>query len=268
MNRASWVMLGLLALAVSAYLVYQRFQPEPVEINVAPAPAEPAPAVTAQTPPPREIVESMPPPVTAEPAEPLPALDDSDPEVLDGAVAIFGPDYVQQFLVPADIVRKLVVTTDNAPRDKVALRLRAIPPLPGRFIAEGDGEVTVLSEENFERYTPWVNAFANADAAQLADLYVRYYPLLQQAYQELGYPDQQFHHRVLQMIDDLLAAPEIDEPIYLVRPHVLYQFVDPQLEGRSAGQKALIRMGQKNADLVKNKLREIRSLIIAPPEDQ
>jgi hypothetical protein len=267
MNRASWVMLGLLALAVSAYLVYQRFQPEPVEISVSPAPTEPAPAVAAETPVQPEIAESMPPPVPPQPAEPLPALDDSDPEVRDGVVTIFGEDYVQQFLAPADIVRKLVVTTDNAPRDKVALRLRAVPPLPGRFIAEGDGEVTMLSEENFKRYTPWVNVFANADPAQLADLYVRYYPLLQQAYEDLGYPDQQFHHRVLQMIDDLLAAPMIDESVYLVRPHVLYQFVDPELEARSAGQKALIRMGPDNANQVKEKLREIRSLIIARPAD-
>jgi len=125
----------------------------------------------------------------------------------------------------------------------------------------------MLSEENFKRYTPWVNVFANADPAQLADLYVRYYPLLQQAYEDLGYPDQQFHHRVLQMIDDLLAAPMIDESVYLVRPHVLYQFVDPELEARSAGQKALIRMGPDNANQVKEKLREIRSLIIARPAD-
>ncbi|MGB5248838.1 MAG: DUF3014 domain-containing protein [Gammaproteobacteria bacterium] len=263
MNRASWVLLALLAIGASAYLIYQKFQPEPAEISVSPAPAEAAPELPAASASVPEPIETMPPPAPAQPAVSLPALDDSDSEVHDAAVGIFGDDYVEQFLVPADIVRKLVVTTDNAPRDKIALRLRAVPPLPGKFVTEGDAELTVLSEQNFERYTPWVTVFANAPATELAEIYARYYPLFQQAYVDLGYPDQQFHHRMLQMIDDLLAAPEVDEPVYLVRPHVLYQFANPDLEALSAGQKALIRMGPVNAGLVKRKLREIRPLIVS-----
>jgi hypothetical protein len=42
---------------------------------------------------------------------------------------------------------------------------------------------------------------------------------------------------------------------------VLYEFADPALESRSAGQKALIRMGPANARRIKAKLREIRALI-------
>jgi hypothetical protein len=47
---------------------------------------------------------------------------------------------------------------------------------------------------------------------------------------------------------------------------VLYEFADPKLESRSAGQKALIRMGRDNATAVKDKLRELRSVLIAPPQ--
>jgi hypothetical protein len=46
-----------------------------------------------------------------------------------------------------------------------------------------------------------------------------------------------------------------------VQPKVFYEFADPKLEARSAGQKLLIRMGPQNAAALKKKLREIRSQI-------
>ncbi|MGQ0653783.1 MAG: DUF3014 domain-containing protein [Betaproteobacteria bacterium] len=48
-----------------------------------------------------------------------------------------------------------------------------------------------------------------------------------------------------------------------MRPKVLYEFVDPDLETRSAGQKIMLRMGAENAAKVKAKLREIRQEILA-----
>jgi hypothetical protein len=48
----------------------------------------------------------------------------------------------------------------------------------------------------------------------------------------------------------------------LARPKVLYEFADPQLEGRSAGQKVMMRMGSQNAARVKAKLREIRRELV------
>ena len=55
-------------------------------------------------------------------------------------------------------------------------------------------------------------------------------------------------------------------PVKLVRPKVLYQFADPELEGLSAGQKIMVRMGPENAAKVKAKLREIRrELVTRPP---
>jgi hypothetical protein len=105
----------------------------------------------------------------------------------------------------------------------------------------------------------------DADAA--ATLYVRLYPLFQKAYEELGNLDGYFNDRVVMVIDDLLAAPEITGPIALAQPKVMYEFADPDLEARSAGQKLMLRMGPGNAARVKAKLREFRDRIAAqrPP---
>jgi hypothetical protein len=50
----------------------------------------------------------------------------------------------------------------------------------------------------------------------------------------------------------------VPAPIDLTQPKVLYEFADPSLEQRSAGQKMLIRMGPVNESRVKAKLRDIR----------
>ena len=54
-------------------------------------------------------------------------------------------------------------------------------------------------------------------------------------------------------------------PIRLVRPHVLYEYADPDLEALSSGQKMLLRMGAGNAEQVKQTLRQLRAQIATAP---
>jgi hypothetical protein len=96
------------------------------------------------------------------------------------------------------------------------------------------------------------------DTGKLVGMYAHFYPLFQQAYQELGYPKGYFNDRLIEVIDHLLAAPDVKAPIRLVQPKVIYLFADPDLEARSAGQKLLIRAGSENAALIKAKFSDIR----------
>jgi hypothetical protein len=159
----------------------------------------------------------------------------------------------------------LVVTIDNLPRQKVAVGKRPTSAVPGTFVASGDELHATLEPQNFARYQPMVAVVAKLDMQQLAAVYVRFYPLFQQAYQDLGYPNGYFNDRLVQVIDSLLAAPQPTAPIALVRPNVMYIFADPALESRPAGQKLLIRMGPDNAAVIKTKLMELRAAITAAP---
>ena len=67
---------------------------------------------------------------------------------------------------------------------------------------------------------------------------------------------------MIEVIDHLLATPDVKEPIALTQPKVLYEFADPALQELSAGQKALLRMGPDNETRVKAKLREIRKALL------
>jgi hypothetical protein len=196
-------------------------------------------------------------------AEALPALNDSDPMVLESLTGVLGKPTVEALLVPQNIVRHIVVTVDNLARHKVAVELRPVKPLAGNTVVSTQGDLTMLSEANFERYTPFVHAVQAADAKALAALYQREYPLFQQAYEDLGYPGKYFNDRLVEVIDNLLETPEIPTPIQLEQPRVFYTFKDPTLEARSPGQKLLIRMGPANARIIKAKLRELRAEVVS-----
>jgi hypothetical protein len=197
-------------------------------------------------------------------ASPLPPLNDSDGTMKEALGALLGAN-AMQYLVPEDIVRHMVVTVDNLPRQKLAVAKRPIVPVSGPFLAEGDEVHATLDPKNFARYDTMVNVIRQLDMQHVADVYFRFYPLFQGAYQDLGYPTGYFNDRLVQVIDSLLATPQLTGPIELTRPNVMYTFADPTLEARPAGQKLLLRMGPDNAAVIKGKLTELRAIITAAP---
>lgn len=240
----------VVVIGVGAALYWARMQKPAEEQAVA---QTMAPTASAE-PPVRHRIED-------EPAEdqPLPALSDSDPAMQESLSGLFGRALADH-LVPTDIIRNVVVTIDNLPRKKTAPQRWPVKATTGEFAASGAEELT-LSDANYARYASVVKLVQNADAGQVAAMYRRFYPLFQEAYVDLGYPEGYFNDRLVEVIDHLLATPEVQGPIRLSQPGVFYEFVDPSLEERSAGQKLLIRMGPQNAAAIKAKLRELRTAV-------
>ena len=226
--------------------------------------AAPPPAVqTAAPQPPANAAPQISNPIPGEAAAaPLPPLNDSDPVVSDSLIGVFGRGPVEQFLVPQNIVRHIVVTVDNLPRHKVAVELRPVKPTGGQTLTATQGAATTLGETNFQRYAPLARVVQGTDVKALAVVYERLYPLFQQAYEDLGYPGKYFNDRLVEVIDHLLQTPEVPAPIQLVQPKVFWEYADASLENRSAGQKLLIRMGPQNARIIKAKLRDFRAEIV------
>lgn len=195
--------------------------------------------------------------------EPLPPLAQSDAPVQQSLSQIFGGT-LDRYLVPRDIIKHFVVTIDNLPRKKTAVQMWPVKPTSGQFATQGSDEV-LLSDSNFARYKPLVQLATSASTEQLVALYRRFYPLFQQAYVDIGYPEGYFNNRLIEVIDHLLETPELQGPVKLVQPGVFYEFADPSLESRSSGQKLLLRMGNDNAAAVKLKLRDLRREIAQRP---
>jgi len=242
------------AAAVGAF-VYFKYFAHPAESPPAAAPPKAAP-VAAQP------AIQHPVPDAGPEAKPLPALNDSDAEVRDSIMGLFGQKAVEGLLNPENVVRHIVATVDNLPRNKVAVELRPVKPTGGATLVATQGDVTTLSAANYDRYAPFMKVVQAADPRTVAAVYFRLYPLFQQAYEDLGYPGMYFNDRLVQVIDNLLEAPDVKGPVRLVQPKVFYEYADPSLESRSSGQKLLMRMGSANEAIIKGKLRELRAEIV------
>lgn len=232
-----------------------------------PKPAAP-PAATAQLPPePAEPVPEEPavkhPLPEPETPEALPSLDESGPSMQGALAGVLGKEFTDKFVIQDQLVRHIVTSIDNLPEKKLAERIRPVKPVPGAFAAGGTIDAPVLDSTNYERYKPLVQLIQNTDTQQLVAVYKRYYPLFQEAYANLGHPPEYFNDRLVQVIDHLLETPDIRGPVALTQPGLRYEYADPSIESRSAGQKILIRMGSENAAVVKEKLGQLRAAVIA-----
>ncbi|HMM51911.1 MAG TPA: DUF3014 domain-containing protein [Burkholderiaceae bacterium] len=267
------VVLAIAAIAGGIYL-WQRETPRPVPPpTTAAAPESTAPVEAAAAPAqPAEAAPPAPAPVAEGPKNPLPgALPDastmppperSDAPILEALLQLARRDALAQVLNMQDFARRFVVTVDHLPRELIPAQLSAVKRVPGQLaVATTDGSTT-LQPANFARYDAFVGLVESLDPKTMAAIYLRFYPLLQQEYRAMGFPQAHLHDRVIEAIDDMLTAPEVSGPIRLVQPKVNYRFVDPLLEKLSAGRKIMIRIGPEHAARMKKALRALRAELV------
>ncbi|MEO7106519.1 MAG: DUF3014 domain-containing protein [Rhodoferax sp.] len=256
--RNAVITATILAAAAGAYWWFQRSaehsQPTlvvaPVVASAAVTEAPVAPVVAA--------AQHYPVVDDGAPHNALPTLDTSDQVVVAALVKLEGHKSFSTLLRPASFIRNIVATVDNLPRAQVAREKLPVEPLGGHFdVVTVDG-VLRLGPANATRFRPLVDALQWIRVPALMDLYAMYYPLFQAAYVELGYPKGYFNDRLVVALDDLLTSPRVDGPVELTQSKVLYEFADPALASRSAGQKIMLRMGAENASKVKAFLAAVR----------
>jgi hypothetical protein len=238
----------ILSGALAAYYYWQQTQPEPgaVEVTALPPPIAPPKPVLRQA---VKVPEAQ---------SPLPQLGESDSFMLEALASLMGKESLMKIFRVEQVIHNIVVTIDNLPNQSLPENSMPVTPVPGNLVASvADGDMSI-SPKNAARYTPYVHLAGVVSTEKLVALYLRLYPLFQTSYEELGYSNKYFNDRVIEVIDNLLAAPDIKEPVKLVQPKIVYVYADPDLEGRSIGQRTLMRIGSENEAKVKTKLQEIR----------
>lgn len=266
--------LGIIAVVVVAIIIiiaWTRGPQQPITIT---APATPAPAkivrpaalpvqpvpVSITTP----VVIELPTPEPVLAAPPPLALQQSDSQVL-LAVADFAPQ-LAQWLIPSDQLRKWVLTVDLMADGRLPSRYRPVdypltpfqveqqsaqPVIPGQDSGE-------LSAANYSRLQALIDVALAAQPEKLAEYYRQWLPLLEQAYRELGKKDS-FDSRFQAALDNMLAAQPLTQNPRLIRPSVLYQYADKNLEDADDIEKLLWRIGAANGERVQNFLLELRT---------
>lgn len=265
-STGSWMAAGVVVLAIAAggvYLARKAMNPGETPI-VAPTAGKLAPLAGAAGPAEIQhpIEQAQAGPAVAA-TSPLPALDGSDESMADALARLAGGSDLSALLVRQRIVERLVATLDALPRHEAlgSFTLPAHTPKGAVVVDTADGSM-MLAANNAERYAPYLQVVDATDPQALVAWYVHAYPLFQQAYQQLGYPKGYFNDRLIVVIDDLLAAPELTTPAPLRRSNAYYVYADPALESLSTGQKLMLRVGPGAETKLKAKLRTIRAQLV------
>jgi len=185
----------------------------------------------------------------------LPTIEESDELVERALVGVLGGRHSSDLVIVNSFIQRLVLTINSLPEKKLPLAHIPFEFPEGGFITGGDAENLFISAENYQRYSPYLDLLENSAPDTVIRAYVYLYPLLQNAYQQLGYPNAYFNDRLVYVIAHLLETPNPEDPLSLEQPSVLYTYADPALENLSAGQKILLRMGNEQRTRVLSVLR-------------
>ncbi|MFQ5744645.1 MAG: DUF3014 domain-containing protein [Acidobacteriota bacterium] len=248
MQKNTIIVIALVAVIAAVVLVYVGFfrgvpEPEPV------ASPEPPPA------PPQ--VEEPPPP----PALELPPLDASDGFVRLLVTGLSTDPQLEKVIAAHRLIHTLVAVVDNIASGEDPRRLLEFLEPDRKFRVLKHGDTTVINPASYKRYDWAAAVFASLDTDGTAKLLHDLEPLLDEAYQELGYPSAKFMGALNAAIDRLAATPIPDgDPV--VRLGVLtYRFADPTFEALSPAEKHLLRMGPANARTIQAKLKELKAAL-------
>lgn len=197
----------------------------------------------------------------------LPALNQSDEWLRKKAKDLSNYPKLAEWLKVNDLIRRITAAVDNI-ADGVSPRAHLGFLAPQKaFRAVKKGEILIINPQSYHRYDRVGDAFASLDAAGVVQVFQDLKPLFQEAYRELGYPQQDFQETLIRAIKELLGTPIAEGDIALKEGVIAYYMVDEDLEGLSDAQKHLLRMGPQNTRKIQNKLREM-ALALGVPENQ
>ncbi|MBE0461522.1 MAG: DUF3014 domain-containing protein [Candidatus Aminicenantes bacterium] len=184
-------------------------------------------------------------------------LDKSDSLIRQLAAGLSSHPAFEKWLLTTDLIRKFVAAVDN-----IANGLSPRPQIDsfspdGKFKIKRKKGSYYIDPESYSRYDIVADVFASLDTKAFVRLYRQLNPAIQEAYKDLGYPNEDFQNTLVRAIAELMKVPVIYDDIKVTKKVVTYTIVDSRLEELSEAQKHLLRMGPENVQRIQDKLKEI-----------
>ena len=174
---------------------------------------------------------------------PVPQLDASDDFVRALIRQLSQKPEWAAWLASGDLVRAFVVSVDKiAVGSSPARELKPAAP-QARFQTLGAGRSLHIDPRSYDRYNSLANVVDAIDPEGAARAYRRLRPLMQQAFDELGYVNLPFDERLARALGQLVDVPVPEGDVMLEATSVTFQYADPELEALSPAQKHMLRMG-------------------------
>ncbi len=252
------IALAVVAIIIASLGIYYHFYGKPAE---KPFSTEP-PAAKLTSPP-----EGKGAPEKEVPYVYLPSLNESDEWFRKRIKDFWDYPKLAEWLKTTDLIRRITAAVDNiAEGQSPRPHLKFLSPDKG-FSVVKKKEKLYLNPQSYRRYNLVADAFASLDANGAVRFFREHKSLFQEAYRELGYPNQDFQDTLIRAIKELLGAPIVEQDIVLDQGVVTSEMADEELENLSDAQKHLLRMGPQNTRKIQSKLREI-ALLLGVPEKQ
>jgi len=206
-----------------------------------------------------EVVEEV-----AEVIEPLPSLNESDTWLQEKLPSLTWRKELLKLVINEDMIRRFVVFTDNFSQGLVAYEHSPLVKPNTSFSAteqkSDNNELKAAwqwDENSTRRFSLYVDLLRSVDTDSLVEWYVELKPLINEAYSELGYPDDDFTEVLQSTITRVLDMELPKEPIELVRPSVMFRYKNAEIESLDDADKLLLRLGKDNLLVIKSILLEI-----------
>lgn len=184
----------------------------------------------------------------------LPSIKESD-DFIDAELTELSSELANWLKTDEQIRKIILIINDFSQGQRIHKHMRWLS-LDKPFIAEEDTQGLYLPSKNYQRYNALAEAIDSVNAHDILALYQKVRPLCQEVFAQFGYPD---NYRLEDLIkkagSEILSAPVVETRIALVKPSVLYQFADKDMEALSPVQKQMLRMGPQNTRIIQNKLR-------------
>ena len=250
--------LAVIAIIVAGLGIYYHFSVKPAEKPFSPE----SPAAKSTSPPDEKGISEK-----EVPHLHLPSLKESDEWFRKRIKDFRSYPKLAEWLKVNDLIRRITAAVDNI-ADGQSPRPHLKFLAPGKeFSVVKKQEKLYLNPQSYRRYDLVAEALASLDAHETVQVFREIKPLFQEAYRELGYPNEDFQNTLIRAIRELLGTPLVEEDIVLEQAVATYQMADEDLEDLSDAQKHLLRMGPQNVRKIQSKLREM-ALALGVPENQ
>ena len=267
--RANPIFLGILFAGILATLVFILMTGDygeptvPEELVMVQAPVAPAPApIEAEVP-----VAPIAAPVVTEvqpkiPPAPVVSEETGDQYARESIDAVNGGKALAQFVAGDYVVERAVAIIDALRRGEVPYKLLPVGKPSTTFPISDDGLRVTLDAAGFSRYDGFAQWVGRLNTPALVSLLNDYEMIATQALTRMGVSDFDIRSAVLAATTQILSTPQVRVDAELMRREANWVYMDPELEALSPLQKQVLRMGPENADIIQQKARDIRGVLL------
>jgi hypothetical protein len=245
-RRARWpaLLAGLVLLAGGAASWWVLKAPSAVTPATAPAPEAAAPAG---------------------PAGPVLSSAESDALLRERLSGLSSQPEWAAWLTEADLLRRFVgvvaaVGEGESPRALVGF----LSPRGEFHVREAGRGRLVVDPRAYARYDAIGRVVASLDAAALASAYRDVAPTVDALYAEGARPGSTFRQALGRAFDRVLAVPLLEGEVEVVQKGAVYVYADPALEGLTAADKHLLRLGPTTLKALQEQVRAVAGVLDVP----